>query len=189
MNGRKRLALVCVVALAALAMTGPLASAQGRCSVATLKGSYGLVEQGTVLVALPGMSFLPPAPYPTANVAIVTYDGAGNLSATYRAVWGGVPLPPGSVTGTYTVGPDCTYTDDVPIVSMKRAGVIAGSGTTQEVRTVSTVAWIVATGTRTKMTVGNCSVGDLKGDYLLASQGVVGPPDARQPVAGVGVLT
>ena len=39
------------------------------------------------------------------------------------------------------------------------------------------------------MTVGNCSVGDLKGDYLLASQGVVGPPDARQPVAGVGVLT
>ena len=188
MNGRRRLALVSVVALAVLAVTGPVASAQGRCSVATLKGSYGLVEQGTVVTDI-GMPVLPPVPYPTANVAIVTYDGAGKLSATYRAVFGGVPLPPGSLTGTYTVGPDCTYTDDVPAVMMKRAGVIVGEGTNQEVRTVSTVPWIVATGTRTKMTVGNCSVGDLKGDYLLVSQGVVGPPDARQPVAGVGVLT
>jgi hypothetical protein len=189
MLGKERLALVTVVALAILVVAGPVASAQGRCSVATLKGSYGLVEQGTVLVDIPEMPFLPPAPYPTANVAIVTYDGAGNLSATYRAVFGGVPLPPGSLTGTYTVGPDCTYTDDVPEVSMQRAGVIVGEGTNQEVRTISTTEWIVATGTRTKMTVGNCSVGDLKGNYLLASQGVVGPPDARQPVAGVGVLT
>ena len=188
MNRRRRLALVSVVALAVLAVTGPVASAQGRCSVATLKGSYGLVEQGTVVMDI-GMPVLPPVPYPTANVAIVTYDGAGKLSATYRAVFGGVPLPPGSLTGTYTVGPDCTYTDDVPAVMMKRAGVIVGEGTNQEVRTVSTVPWIVATGTRTKMTVGSCSVGDLKGDYLLVSQGVVGPPDARQPVAGVGVLT
>jgi hypothetical protein len=191
MLGKERFALVTVVALAILVVAGSVASAQGRCSVATLKGSYGLVEQGTVLVALPPpMDFLPPAPYPTANVAIVTYDGAGNLSATYRAVFGGVPLPAGSLTGTYTVGPDCTYTDDVPEVMMKRAGVIVGNGTNQEVRTVSTVPWIVATGTRTKMTVGNCSVGDLKGDYLLASQGVVGPPpNTRQPVAGVGLIT
>ena len=188
MLGKERLALVSVVALAILVVAGPLASAQGRCSVATLKGSYGAVEQGTVLMDI-GLPFLPPFPYPTANVAIVTYDGAGNLSATYRAVFGGFPLPPGSVTGAYTVGPDCTYTDDVPGASMQRAGVIVGEGTNQEVRTISTTGWIVATGTRTKMTVGNCSVGDLKGNYLLASQGVVGPPDARQPVAGVGVLT
>jgi hypothetical protein len=188
MNGRKRLALVSVVALAVLAVTGPVASAQGRCSVATLKGSYGLVEQGTVVMDI-GMPGLPPFPFPTANVAIVTYDGAGKLSATYRATFGGAPLPPGSLTGTYTVGPDCTYTDDVPGVSMKRAGVIVGTGTNQEVRTVSTVPWIVATGTRTKMTVGNCSVGDLDGDYLLVSQGVVGPPNARQPLANVGLIT
>jgi hypothetical protein len=188
MNGRRRLALVSVVALAVLAVTGPVASAQARCSAATLKGSYGLVEQGTVVMDI-GMPGLPPFPFPTGNIAIVTYDGAGKLSATYRAIFGGIPLPPGSLTGTYTVGPDCTYTDDVPGVSMKRAGVIVGTGTTQEVRTVSTVPWIVATGYRTKMTVGNCSVGDLNGDYLLVSQGVVGPPDARQPVAGVGLIT
>ena len=186
---KERLALVSAVALAILVMAGPVASAQGRCSVATLKGSYGLVEQGTVLVAIPTMPFLPPAPFPTANVAIVTYDGAGNLSATYRAVFGGIPLPPGSLTGTYTVGPDCTYTDDVPGVSMKRAGMIVGTGTNQEVRTVSTVPWIVATGTRTKMTVGNCSVGDLKGEYLLVSQGVVGPPNDRHPLGNVGLIT
>src|SRR5512139_3940317 len=110
MLAKERLALVSVVALAALVLAGPVASAQGRCSVATLKGSYGLVEQGTAVADI-GMSILPPVPFPTANVAIVTYDGAGTLTATFRATFGGVPLPPGSVTGTYTVGPDCTYTD------------------------------------------------------------------------------
>ena len=119
----------------------------------------------------------------------MTYDGAGTLTATYRATFGGVPLPPGSVTGTYTVGADCTYTDTVPSVWMSRAGVIVGEGTNQEVRTVSTTDWVVATGIRTKMTVGNCSVGDLKGVYLLVSQGVLGPPDARLPVSNVGVIT
>ena len=188
MLGKERLALVFVVALATLVVTGPAASAQGRCSVATLKGSYGLVEQGTVVVDI-GMAGLPPVPFPTANVAVVTYDGAGTLTATYRATFGGVPLPPGSVTGTYTVGADCSYTDSVPSVMMQRAGVIVGEGTNQELRTVSTTQWIVATGTRTKMTVGNCSVGDLKGQYLLVSQGVIGPPTARLPVANVGLLT
>jgi hypothetical protein len=188
MLGKERLVLVSVVALAILVVAGPVASAQGRCSVATLKGSYGLVEQGTAVVDI-GMPVLPPVPFPTANVAIVTYDGAGTLTATYRATFGGVPLPPGSVTGTYTVGADCTYTDSVPSVMMQRAGVIVGEGTNQEVRTVSTTPWVVATGTRTKMTVGNCSVGDLKGVYLLVSQGVLGPPNARQPVSNVGVIT
>lgn len=188
MLGKERFALVIVFALAILVVAGPVASAQGRCSVATLKGSYGLVEQGTVVVDI-GMPGLPPVPFPSANVAIVTYDGAGTLTATYRATFGGAPLPPGSVTGTYTVGADCTYTDTVPSVMMQRAGVIVGEGTNQEVRTVSTTDWVVATGTRTKMTVGNCSVGDLKGQYLLVSQGLVGPPNARQPLGNVGLLT
>ena len=188
MPGKERLALVSVVALAILVVAAPIASAQGRCSVATLKGSYGLVEQGTVVMDI-GMPGLPPFPFPTANVAIVTYDGAGNLSATYRAMFGGVPLPPGSVTGTYTVGADCSYTDTVPSVMMQRAGTITGDGTNQEVHTISTVSWVVATGIRRRITTGHCSVGDLKGEYLLASQGVVGPPDARQPVAGVGLIT
>jgi hypothetical protein len=188
MLGKERLAFVTVVALALLVVAGPVASAQGRCSVATLKGSYGLVEQGTVVVDI-GVPGLPPVPFPSANVAIVTYDGAGTLMATYRATFGGVPFPPGNVTGTYTVGADCTYTDTVPSVMMQRAGVIVGEGTNQEVRTISTVPWIVANGARTKMTVGNCSVGDLKGEYLLVSQGVLGPPDARLPLANVGVIT
>ena len=188
MLARERLAFVSVVALVFLVLAAPVASAQGRCSVATLKGSYGLVEQGTVVMDI-GMPSLPPVPFPTANVAIVTYDGAGTLTATYRASFGGAPLPPGSVTGTYTVGADCTYTDTVPSVMMQRAGVIVGEGTNQEVRTVSTTQWTVATGARTKMTVGNCSVGDLKGTYLLVSQGVLGPPNARQPVSNVGVVT
>lgn len=187
MRAKERLALATVVALAILVVAGSVARAQGPCSAATLKGSYGLVEQGTAVMAI--MEGLPPVPFPTANVAVVTYDGAGTLSAIYWAMFGGAPLPPGSVTGTYTVGADCTYTDKVPSVAMQRAGTITGDGTNLEVHTISTVKWIVATGIRKRITAGNCSVGDLKGEYLLASQGVVGPPDARQPVAGVGLIT
>ena len=62
MPAKERLALVTVVALAILVVAGSVARAQGRCSAATLKGSYGLVEQGTAVMAI--MQGLPPRALP-----------------------------------------------------------------------------------------------------------------------------
>ena len=172
MNGKYRLAIILTVTLASLVVSVPAAWAQGRCSVATLKGTYGVVEQGTVIADI---SMPIPVPFPTANVAIVTYDGAGNLSATFTASYGGAILK-GSVTGTYTVAPDCTYTDSVPTVHLERAGVITGEGMQQELRTIYTVPWIVGGGTRRKTPGGGCSASLIKGSYSLFGQGAIQHP-------------
>jgi hypothetical protein len=188
---RLRLAFgVVLVVVAALLAAAPGAWAQGSCSVATLKGAYGLTEQGTVVADVMGASFPVNAPYPSANVAVVTYDGAGHLTATYRASFGGIPFG-GPLTGTYTVGPDCTYTDSVPAVGVSRTGVITGEGMSQEVRTILTSTWTVTSGLRQKMPAGKCSSETLKGTYSLHGQGKVGNPMAPPlaPVVQVGTIT
>jgi hypothetical protein len=180
-----RLAVAFVVAVAVLVVAVPGARAQGRCSLATLKGTYGVVEQGTVLVDI-GMGV--PAPFPSANLAVVTYDGAGNLSATYKASYGGLILT-GSVQGTYTVDPDCTYSDSVPSAYLARKGTIIGEGMLQEIRTIFTVPWIVGGGTRWKTPVGECSEARIKGAYSLFGQGALNPPSGALPVRQVGLIT
>ena len=144
--------------------------------MATLKGSYGVVEQGVVVMNI-GIPI--PVPFPTANVALVTYDGAGNLSATYNASYGGIILG-GTVQGTYTVDPDCTYYDSVPTVHLERKGTIVGEGMLQKVHAIYTVDWIVGGGTRWKTPVGECSAASLKGPALpRAGEGTMHPPASR----------
>jgi hypothetical protein len=172
MQSKGHFAIVIAVILASVLTVVPGASAQGRCSLSTLNGTYGLVEQGTIVME--GVMGLPVGS-PTANVALVTYDGAGNLSATYTASFAGVIFS-GSVTGTYTVDPDCTYADSVPEVGIQRKGTITGEGMLQEVHTIFTVPWIVGGGTRWKTPVGECSAAKLKGSYSLSGEGAVNPP-------------
>ena len=98
------------------------------CSQATLKGNYGSFEQGTVIVDL-GSPF-PAPPFPVALTAIDTYDGKGNVSGTYWASFGGMPVS-GPFTGTYTVYPDCTYSDTITPEGESpshRVGTITGEG-------------------------------------------------------------
>ncbi len=49
----------------------------GECSNATLKGAYGVLDQGTFVGQFPGF---PPPPFPVAISGILTYDGAGHFS-------------------------------------------------------------------------------------------------------------
>jgi hypothetical protein len=186
MNGKRRLAIVAAVIFASVMVATPASWAQGRCSVATLKGSYGVVEQGVVLADI-GIPI--PRPFPTANVALVTYDGAGNMSATYKASYGGMILS-GTVQGTYTVDPDCTYYDSVPTVHLERKGTIVGEGMLQEIHAIYTVPWIVGGGTRWKTPVGECSAANLKGPYSLSGQGALNPPGGPTlPGRQTGLIT
>ena len=186
MNGKGHLVIVIAVIIASALVAVPAAWAQGRCSVATLKGSYGVVEQGTTVV--PGVMGLPVGS-PTANVALVTYDGAGNLSATFQASYGGMPLS-GSLQGTYRVDPDCTYYDSVPEVGLERKGTIVGEGMLQEVHAIYTVPWIVGGGTRWKTPVGGCSAANLKGSYSLFGQGMIVVPNGPTlPGRQTGLVT
>jgi hypothetical protein len=69
------------------------------CTLATLKGTWGIVFNGTII----GFS-------PIAIVGIATFDGDGSWSRDERAVVNGNVLPQELITGTYTVNGNCTGT-------------------------------------------------------------------------------
>jgi hypothetical protein len=79
------------------------ASEQGdrQCSNRTLKGSYGLYGDGTVI----GVG-------PNAVIALFTYDGEGNLTGTGTSKVNG-NVSHFTLTGTYAVDADCNVSDTV----------------------------------------------------------------------------
>lgn len=159
------------------------ADSPGGCSLATLKGTYGGLEQGTILIDF-GFP-VPAAPFPGIVVGSVTYDGAGNLEISYMANFGGLVLP-GTATGTYMVNPDCTYSDEVPSTDAHRVGVISGEGMLQELHVMFTDFWVVGSGIRKKAPPGTCSAETLKGTYALLGQGTAPGP---VPLAHSGFAT
>jgi hypothetical protein len=167
----KNVILTLLFGLAGISVTW--ADAPGGCSLATLKGTYGGLEEGTILLDF-GYPF-PPPPFLGVVVGSVTYDGAGNLAINYMANFGGLTIP-GTATGTYTVNPDCTYTDEVPSTDAHRVGVITGEGMLQELHVMFTDFWVVGSGIRKKAPQGNCSAETVKGTYALLGQGTAPGP-------------
>ncbi len=144
-------------------------SAQGTCSLATLKGTYGGFQQGTVVSQLPG------APFPRTRIVTIIYDGAGNFTFTFTANLNG-DVTSGTGTGTYDVKADCSYSDefvrpgDLPT---HFAGFIAGAGLSQRVDSVSVDDWRVSYGTVRKMPREGCSLATLKGTFRGITQGML----------------
>jgi hypothetical protein len=163
------------------------------CSLVTLQGTYGDIEEGVVLAQFPG---LPAPPYPVVLAGTVTYDGVGNVSGIYTSSLGGV-IVPGTGTGTYTINPDCTYSDEITPSSgpvFHHAGTITGQGMLQELHVTYTDPWLVATGTAKKIQPGPCSIATLKGTYGFLEQGTIavqlpGFPPPPVPYVGVGTIT
>jgi hypothetical protein len=184
----KRLSWLPAVVTLFLLCTGAtvLAAPPGKCSQATLKGAFGIIEQGTILVDF-GSPF-PSVPYQGVVEGLANYDGAGNLTVTYTASFGGLVFP-GTATGTYVVNPDCTYSDAIPATDAHRQGTITGEGMSQEIHTMFTDSWVVGSGTRRKTPVGQCSLATLKGPYGIIEQGTIlldfGPPFPSVPYQGV----
>jgi hypothetical protein len=76
------------------------------CSLSTLKGTYSVQGQGTVISKLPGF---PAPPFPFAEVAVDFFDGAGNVSGKATVNTNGTVVQ-ATVGGTYTLESDCTGT-------------------------------------------------------------------------------
>jgi hypothetical protein len=162
------------------------------CTQASLTGTYGLWESGTILAPLPNF---PPPPFPTSDVVIITYDGAGHFTGSFTANDGGYPVK-GTFDGTYNVNADCTYTGQyVPSVfpiTFHLAGVIEGQGIKQEIHYMYTDPFLVSWGTGKKTPPGGCSAASLKGTYSDSEQATVvfnfGAPPAY-PAAGSGIFS
>ena len=93
-----RASLLIISFFALLACLSPAAYAD-KCSTATVAGNWGVTLTGTLL--------LPTGAIPGAAVATLNADTAGNVTGTEaRNVGGGFANE--TITGTWTVNPDCT---------------------------------------------------------------------------------
>lgn len=179
-----------VVGLGSSLLIGVMAAkASSNCSLATLNGTYGFIGQGTILAQLPG---LPPPPFPTAGSGIATYDGNGNFSVKATQSLNGA-ISTGTGTGTYTVNPDCTYSDVLTVSggpTFHEVGTITGQGIFQELHIIDIDPWFINVLTLKKTPSGRCSLATLKGGYALFGQGMVvpGPPTPPFPVAHSGIV-
>ncbi len=125
----------------------------GRCSLATLKGAYGALERGQAVAAAPPV--FPQGPF--VNTANATFDGAGHFWGKYTAVIGDGTIRTGDFSGNYTVGPDCTYSDEFVVtgtpvtgLTLHHQGSIAGEGMSQEVHYIYKDPISVVSGTLRK---------------------------------------
>ncbi|HMD48234.1 MAG TPA: hypothetical protein VKG79_04010 [Bryobacteraceae bacterium] len=93
-----------ITAVATLALSfSPAAKADDKgCSNASLQGTYGYSSVGTITAP-------PDIAGPVAEVGTQFFDGRGNTTATATLSSNGT-LFPLTITGTYTVHPDCTGT-------------------------------------------------------------------------------
>jgi hypothetical protein len=80
---------------------GMQAQDKANCSNATLHRSYGLHATGTII----GVGDF-------AAVGRFTFDGKGNLTGKLFVRVNGNNMAPPEFTGTYSVSPDCTVTDN-----------------------------------------------------------------------------
>jgi hypothetical protein len=80
---------------------GSHAEDRANCTNATLHGSYGLHATGTII----GVGDF-------AAVGRFTFDGTGNLTGKLFVRVAGNNSQPPDFTGTYSVNPDCTVTDN-----------------------------------------------------------------------------
>jgi len=72
------------------------------CSLSTLKGAYSVQGEGTVVAQVSGW---PAPPFPLAEEATYSLDGAGNLSGNFTENVDGTVVT-GTLNGTYTVKPN-----------------------------------------------------------------------------------
>jgi len=77
------------------------------CSLVSLRGTYAVHAQGTIVGQLPAL--FPAPPFPFGEAGIVTFDGNGNHSGKTTVNIDGVVLTP-TFNGTYTINSDCTGT-------------------------------------------------------------------------------
>ncbi len=131
----------------------PEVRAQGpQCNLRTLEGTYGnsfqfLNTNPSSVPATIGIA----THLPGAGIGVTTFDGQGNFSGSITTSLGGLILQ-GTVSGTYTVNPDCTGSQVInfspPAPPAQLDLVIFDKG--KEVHTLSTVQGEVAFGTLKK---------------------------------------
>jgi hypothetical protein len=100
MHMKNKIAQTALVVLFAVGLivnvASPAYADDHSCSLARAAGTYGVSDSGTVI----GIG-------PRAAVALLTLDGAGNITGSVTASLNG-SVSTGTLSGTYTVNSECT---------------------------------------------------------------------------------
>ena len=171
------------------------------CTNESLQGEFGFTAHGTTLPAL-GL----PAPLTGAfaSSGSASFDGMGHFTLTATSSFHGVIQGPTTVTGTYAVNSDCSYTSKASNGVTFRA-VIVNNG--RKLLILQTTPGVVITGIAKKKDAehdekyeedfgegrNTCSAVGFVGTYGFLADGFAGAPTLPNtsfgPLAGVGVIT
>ena len=115
---------VAVLSYSFLLLPGPWLQAQddqedgARCSLQTLKGSYGTLYTGHV------RDFPDPGQNPIVIQASETYDGRGHVTEMGSSMLSGTTQFEGRSNGTYKVNPDCSGSEEFPGVASTKFQIV-----------------------------------------------------------------
>jgi hypothetical protein len=165
-----RLSATAVVVSLVLSVAA-VAQAGGECTTATLKGSYGLVQNGLLI----GRGLF-------GGVAVITFDGKGNT--TFRATQVSQDKGVQQVTssGTYLVNTDCTGSAESDGATQEFVLVDGG----REITFIETLDDRVVSWNAKKQDLAGCTNATLEGRYGLNQNGTI---FARGRFTSIGVLT
>jgi hypothetical protein len=170
------------------------------CTNETLRGEFGFVAHGTTLPAL-GLPPLLTGAFVSSGPA--TFDGSGHFTLTATSSFQGVIQGPSTVTGTYAVNSDCSYTSQASNGVTFRAVIVDGG---REIFILQTTPGVVITGIAKKRGAERdrtgdddsgdrpraCSAAHFAGAYGFLADGSAGAPTLPNtpfgPLAGVGVI-
>jgi hypothetical protein len=135
-----RILATAAAAMLAVVITPTAQAADKGCSNATLLGTFAYRSSGSITA--------PPAiAGPFASVGTQTFDGNGCTTATAWVSQNGTIIPV-TITGTYTVNPDCTgtFTLQISPVSLTTHVFFVIDNNETEFQAVETDAGVVVTG-------------------------------------------
>lgn len=171
--------------LGLLTLSASAAHAQGWCANADLSGSYAVLLTGS-FINVPGVEIKGPI----ARVALVNFDGSGNLNVPFeRGIYAGIPATQ-PFSGTYAVAPDCGFQAVVvpppPIdFPVPFAGALSDNRRRISVMLVGPGA--VVSGEFERMAINGCTNRTLEGGFSMSLDGtVLAPASAAGPYKASG---
>ena len=170
------------------------------CSNDTLRGDFAYSAHGTTMA---GSGLPAPLTGAFASGGTASFDGVGHFSLTATSSFQGVIQGPATVTGTYSVNSDCSYTSTASN-GVKFQAVIVDHG--QSIYILQVTPGTIITGIARKRTTDpndhrlrdsdhenpSCSAASFSGNYGFIADGSAGAPTLPGakfgPLAGVGLV-
>ena len=193
----RKLSLATLIATVGAGLPGLAHADDLHCTNATLHGSFAFTAEGTTLA---GLGLPMPLTGAFASSGSAEFDGSGHFELTAISSFAGVVQGPATVTGTYSVNTDCSYSSQATNGASFRA-VIVDHG--REILILQANYGVVIAGTA-KATARRdpdesprqehsaCDNKSFAGSYGFLAQGFAGAPTLPgapfAPLAGVGIV-